>query len=81
VSEAEVVNMNRRMMMGGDASLNVSFNEEGEGQWQDLLEDEGPLQDEIRGAMPQEAGNRHAMLVEAMDSLNERERTSSPSAA
>src|SRR5258706_16425672 len=25
VSETEVVNMNRRMMMGGDASLNVSF--------------------------------------------------------
>src|SRR3546814_16501362 len=32
VSETEVVNMNRRMMMGGDASLNVSLREEGEGQ-------------------------------------------------
>ena len=31
VSETEVVNMNRRMMMGGDASLNVSLREEGEG--------------------------------------------------
>ncbi|MBN8486061.1 MAG: RNA polymerase sigma factor RpoH [Sphingomonadales bacterium] len=73
VSEAEVVNMNRRMMMGGDASLNVSFNDEGEGQWQDLLEDSGPLQDQIVEDA-QEAGNRHALLVEAMDSLNERER-------
>jgi RNA polymerase sigma-32 factor len=73
VSEAEVVNMNRRMMMGGDASLNVSFNDEGEGQWQDLLEDNGPLQDQIVEDA-QEAGNRHSLLIEAMDSLGERER-------
>ena len=73
VSEQEVVNMNRRMMMGGDASLNISFNDEGEGQWQDLLEDNGPLQDQLVEDA-QEAGNRHALLVEAMDSLNERER-------
>ena len=73
VSETEVVNMNRRMMMGGDASLNISFNEDGEGQWQDLLEDNGPLQDQMVEEA-QEAGNRHALLTEAMDSLNERER-------
>ncbi|MFM5953722.1 MAG: RNA polymerase sigma factor RpoH [Novosphingobium sp.] len=73
VSETEVVNMNRRMMMGGDASLNISFNDEGEGQWQDLLQDDRPLQDEI-AETSQEAGNRHALLIEAMDSLNERER-------
>jgi RNA polymerase sigma-32 factor len=73
VSETEVVNMNRRMMMGGDASLNVSLREEGEGQWQDILADEKPLQDETV-ADAQEAGQRHTMLVEAMDSLNDRER-------
>lgn len=73
VSEQEVVNMNRRMMMGGDASLNISFNDDGEGQWQDLLEDNGPLQDQIVEEA-QEAGNRHALLVEAMASLNDRER-------
>jgi RNA polymerase sigma-32 factor len=40
--------MNRRMMMGGDASLNVSLRDDGEGQWQDmLLDDSGPLQDQI----------------------------------
>ena len=73
VSETEVVNMNRRMMMGGDASLNISFNEDGEGQWQDLLQDDRPLQDEtVAGS--QEAGMRHQLLTEAMDSLNERER-------
>ncbi len=73
VAESEVVNMNRRMMMGGDASLNVSFNDEGEGQWQDLLEDQGPLQDEMV-AEAEETGLRHALLSEAMASLNERER-------
>ncbi len=73
VSETEVVNMNRRMMMGGDASLNVSLREEGEGQWMDILEDENPLQDEVV-AEAEEKFVRHEMLVEAMDSLNERER-------
>ena len=73
VSETEVVNMNRRMMMGGDASLNVSFNDEGEGQWQDLLQDDRPLQDETVSDL-EEAGMRHALLAEALATLNERER-------
>jgi RNA polymerase sigma-32 factor len=73
VSEDEVVSMNRRMAMGGDTSLNVSFNEDGEGQWQDMLEDDRPLQDDMV-ADAQESGMRHALLTEAMDSLNERER-------
>ena len=73
VSETEVVNMNRRMMMGGDASLNVSLREEGEGQWMDILQDENPLQDEIV-AEEEERTVRHAMLVEAMTGLNDRER-------
>ena len=73
VTEDEVVSMNRRMAMGGDTSLNVSFNEEGEGQWQDMLSDDGPLQDE-RVADAQERDQRHALLTEAMESLNDRER-------
>ncbi|KTR85088.1 RNA polymerase sigma factor RpoH [uncultured Novosphingobium sp.] len=73
VSETEVVNMNRRMMMGGDASLNVSLREEGEGQWMDILQDDNPLQDEIV-ADAEEKTVRHDLLVEAMGSLNERER-------
>ncbi len=73
VPEVEVINMNRRMMMGGDASLNVSLNEEGEGQWQDLLADERPLQDETV-ADAEEARWRHALLTEAIATLNERER-------
>jgi len=73
VPEQEVINMNRRMMMGGDASLNVSVREDGEGSWQDWLTDDRPLQDETV-ADAEEAHYRHEMLIEAMDSLNERER-------
>ncbi|WP_367079286.1 sigma factor-like helix-turn-helix DNA-binding protein, partial [Escherichia coli] len=60
-------------MMGGDASLNVPMREDGEGSWQDWLTDDRPLQDETV-ADAEEAQFRHAMLVEAMDGLNERER-------
>ena len=73
VSDTEVVNMNRRMMMGGDSSLNISMREDGEGQWQDMLADDRPLQDETV-ADAEEASMRHALLIEAMDALNDRER-------
>ena len=75
VPEVDVVNMNRRMMMGGDASLNVSLraDEDGAGQWQDWLVDDRPLQDETVADV-EEAGLRHEMLTEALDVLNERER-------
>ncbi len=74
VPEQEVINMNRRMMMGGDGSLNVPMRngEDGSGEWQDWLTDDRPLQDEMV-ADAEEANVRHEMLVEAMDSLNERE--------
>lgn len=72
VTEAEVISMNRRMANGGDTSLNVSFNEDGEGQWQDTLMDEGPLQDEAY-AESEERIVRRSMLVEALSALNERE--------
>jgi RNA polymerase sigma-32 factor len=73
VSETEVIEMNRRMAMGGDTSLNVSMREDGDGQWQDWLVDHEPLQDE-RVADAQESDVRHRLLMEAMGSLNERER-------
>ncbi|KLE33741.1 RNA polymerase sigma 70 [Aurantiacibacter gangjinensis] len=74
VPEQEVVNMNRRMMMGGDGSLNTPMRngEEGSGEWQDWLTDDRPLQDETV-ADAEEASVRREMLVEAMDALNERE--------
>ncbi|WP_221792052.1 RNA polymerase sigma factor RpoH [Aquisediminimonas sediminicola] len=73
VSEEEVTNMNRRMSMGGDASLNVMIGEDGDSQWQDSLADTGPLQDE-QIADIEERTMRHAMLVSAMGVLNDREK-------
>jgi len=73
VTEAEVTSMNRRMAMGGDTSLNVPMREDGDGQWQDWLQDDSPLQDTVV-AEAQETEVRHGMLVEAMDDLNDREK-------
>jgi RNA polymerase sigma-32 factor len=75
VPEQEVINMNRRMMMGGDGSLNTPMRggEEGSGEWQDWLADDRPLQDETV-AETQESQMRMEMLAEAMESLNDRER-------
>jgi len=73
VTEEEVTSMNRRMAMGGDTSLNVPMREDGDGQWQDWLVDNDPLQDEIL-ANSEEKDVRHDMLLEAMDALNEREK-------
>ncbi|MEQ1726315.1 MAG: RNA polymerase sigma factor RpoH [Sphingopyxis sp.] len=73
VSEEDVISMNRRMAMGGDTSLNVPMREDGDGQWQDLLADEGALQDE-RVANAQEQSQRHELLGEALAKLGERER-------
>ncbi|MCA0206472.1 RNA polymerase sigma factor RpoH [Pararhodobacter sp.] len=73
VSEDEVVDMNRRLA-GSDASLNVTVGgEEGSSSWQDWLEDEDADQ---AGAYAErdEFEARQAMLMEAMDVLNERER-------
>ena len=61
------------MAMGGDTSLNAPMREDGDGEWQDWLTDTGPIQDEIV-ADAQERDQRHALLTEAMDSLNEREK-------
>ncbi len=72
VTEAEVTSMNRRMSQGGDTSLNVSLNADGEGQWQDMLIDDAPLHDE-RIAEAQEGRVRHALLTEALETLNPRE--------
>ena len=74
VPEQEVINMNRRMMMGGDASLNVQMrgDEADSGQWQDWLTDDRPLQD-TTVADQQETEVRREMLGEAMGALNDRE--------
>jgi RNA polymerase sigma-32 factor len=73
VNEDEVVSMNRRMGHGGDASLNAPLREEGEGEWQDWLADDAPLADELL-ADSEERKERQALLGDAMQTLNERER-------
>jgi RNA polymerase sigma-32 factor len=73
VSEEDVVSMNRRMAMGGDTSLNVTMREDSESQWQDMLADTGPLQDQMI-AEEEEKQVRHELLLEAMSDLNDREK-------
>ena len=75
VSEDDVIEMNRRLA-GSDASLNAQVGaSDGESatQWQDWLEDEDADQAEAY-AEADELQARRAMLVAAMDVLNERER-------
>jgi RNA polymerase sigma-32 factor len=74
VTEDEVISMNRRLS-GGDASLNATISAEGDSatQWQDWLEDEDADQAEDY-AERDELEARRALLAEAMDVLNERER-------
>jgi RNA polymerase sigma-32 factor len=71
VSEQDVIDMNRRM--SGDASLNASVREEGEGEWQDWLVDDS-LDQEYLLADREEADNRLVALRQALDVLNPRER-------
>ncbi|MEL7255429.1 MAG: RNA polymerase sigma factor RpoH [Pseudomonadota bacterium] len=74
VTEQEVISMNRRMS-GGDASLNatVGSDEDSAMQWQDWLEDEDADQAGDYEAKD-ELDARRALLAEAMDVLNEREK-------
>ncbi|WGI20936.1 RNA polymerase sigma factor RpoH [Amylibacter sp. IMCC11727] len=75
VTEAEVVSMNRRMS-GGDASLNARVGGEdsdGAAEWQDWLEDETADQ-ATSYAESDELQARRALMVEAMDVLNDREK-------
>ncbi|MBL4748708.1 MAG: RNA polymerase sigma factor RpoH [Magnetovibrio sp.] len=73
VPEYEVVNMNRRLS-GGDSSLNASISMDGEGEWQDMLEDDRASQEDTLSDM-QELVQRRKLLVGAMKGLSERECT------
>jgi RNA polymerase sigma-32 factor len=72
VTATEVTEMNRRLS-GGDASLNAPLRAEGESEWQDWLADDTADQ-ETRLAEREELGDRHDLLVGAMQDLTERER-------
>ena len=75
VTEQEVIDMNRRMA-GSDASLNATVGSgdgESTAQWQDWLEDTDANQAEAY-AESEELDTRRAMLMQAMDVLNDREK-------
>ncbi len=72
VPEQDVVQMNRRLA-GGDNSLNAPLRVDGDGEWQDWLEDDSDNQ-EVVLADSEELGLRREMLAEALKTLNERER-------
>ena len=74
VTEAEVIDMNRRLS-GSDASLNATVGSDGDSstQWQDWLEDEDSDQAEAYEEKD-ELDARRALLVQAMSVLNDREK-------
>jgi len=72
VPEADVVQMNRRLA-SPDHSLNAPVREEGDGEWQDWLEDESASQETLL-AEEEELTNRRRLLESALKALNPRER-------
>jgi len=72
VPEQDVVSMNRRLA-GGDNSLNAPLRADGDGEWQDWLEDDSDSQETVL-AESQELTMRREMLEEAMHGLNDREK-------
>lgn len=71
VSESEVVSMNQRMA-GADHSLNAPLSIDGEGQWQDWLEDDSDNQ-EVLYAQREILGQRRELLSDALEGLSGRE--------
>jgi RNA polymerase sigma-32 factor len=72
VSEADVVDMNRRLA-AADSSLNAVTAVEGDMEWQDLLVDQRPDQETII-VDASELASRRRLLALGMEKLNDRER-------
>ena len=72
VPEQDVVSMNRRLA-APDHSLNAPVRADGDGEWQDWLEDETANQETLL-ANSEELQKRRLLLTAAMKTLNERER-------
>ncbi|MEL6576251.1 MAG: RNA polymerase sigma factor RpoH [Pseudomonadota bacterium] len=75
VNEDEVVSMNRRLSGGGDSSLNTPLKGDGESttEWQDWLADDDADQ-AATYAESQEMDARRDLLMEALETLNDREK-------
>ncbi len=76
VSESDVIHMNRRLAGTGDLSLNAPVSSDEEAQeWQDWIVDDATGSDQVAAiAERDEFEQRHRMLTEAMETLDERER-------
>ncbi len=72
VAEKDVVSMNRRLA-AGDHSLNAPMRQDGDGEWMDWLVDETPSQETLF-AETEELTGRRALLADALQTLNDRER-------
>ena len=72
VTEAEVLSMNSRMA-GQDHSLNAPVKVDGDGEWQDWLEDGSDNQETVLGEA-EELGQRQDWLSQALSGLKDRER-------
>ena len=72
VKKEEVISMNRRMY-GKEKSLNDPIKDEGGGEWQDWIVDDG-LDQELKFSQNQELGNRKKLMRESMEILNPREK-------
>ena len=72
VPEKDVISMNQRLA-AHDHSLNAPLKIDGEGEWQDWLEDDTDSHD-VQIAEAQELDKRRDMLTTAMALLNEREK-------
>ncbi|MDX9860236.1 MAG: RNA polymerase sigma factor RpoH [Rhodospirillales bacterium] len=72
VSEEEIVDMNRRIS-SRDASLNTPLGEEEGMEFQDTLVDDSPSPEAL-AIRSDEASRRRRLLVDALKTLNERER-------
>lgn len=72
VSEDEIVDMNRRIS-SRDASLNTPLGEEEGMEFQDTLVDDSPSPEAL-AIRSDEASRRRGLLVDALKTLNERER-------
>lgn len=71
VEEKDVDRMAARLA-ASDRSLNATIGEDGEAEWQDLLQDEGALPED-ETMLTRDRATRHAWLAEALGDLTERE--------
>ena len=72
VKKEEVISMNRRLL-GKEKSLNAPLKEDGGGEWQDWIVDDG-IDQELKLSQEQEFNQRKKLMDNAINVLNRREK-------